>query len=445
VRDPDATVHLGAQFVTRQFFDGCLDQPFLRNALAADWTREKWMVDFEWLDERTIRAPRLPFVTDPTQWCDAQFWDAAELTLKLEACAIHEGFELKDASAWNMLFDGTMPVLCDHGSVRPMRTRTWWAAGQFTRHFLLPLLLAQRGGLHANHALTLWRDGVPPTAASKIIGPSRYLSRFWPLMTAPQPLDPSLLRILNMPATKADLTKLQSHRTGLVKGFEFLLRGLEKSARRSGSMWSSYTQERDHYAAAASEQKLRCVARWLEASKPTWTLDLGCNTGEFTELAAKAGSQVVALDADHDSVQSLYLRVLGLRTIYPVVVDIDDLPGGRGWAGAEHAGLAQRLVGAFDMVFMLALFHHLAVAAAVPLHAIAKFAATVTRRWLVLELVDSGDVQMQRLCAERHRAAADFSAQAQRQAFEAAGFTVREVQPLERMQRSLLLLERNAG
>jgi hypothetical protein len=156
-------------------------------------------------------------------------------------------------------------------------------------------------------------------------------------------------------------------------------------------------------------------------------------------LAQEKGAQVVAVDSDHGAIERLLDQpVPGL---HPVLANLDDVSGGRGWSGTEFQGLAQRWTGRLDLVMMLALTHHLAIGCAVPLGAIAQFAARVTKRWLVIELLSTDDPQVRQLLAQRQRAPADFEVSMQRQAFSDAGFkTVHEVR-LPSGHRTLCLME----
>lgn len=160
-------------------------------------------------------------------------------------------------------------------------------------------------------------------------------------------------------------------------------------------------------------------------------------------MAAEQGAHVVALDADHESIQQLYRTSAPHWHLYPVVAQLDDIGSGRGWAGDEHPGLAQRLHGRFDVVMMLALIHHLAVGASIPLSAVAAFARTCTRGWVIAELIDETDPQLASLCAQRQRTSGEFSAARQRAAFVDAGFRVEAEVDLFPAKRTLVLLRKN--
>lgn len=447
MRDPFATLQFDDGQVTRRFHRAVATGDFVASPLARQWVDQQRLVPFEQVDAHTVVSPRLPFVTHPSEWCDSQLYSAAELTLALAGDAAAQGFDLQDASAWNILFDGCRPLLCDLGSPQPLQTRAWWAAGQFARHFLLPLLLARRAGLHGAQCFGIWRDGVPPDTAARLIGPGRFLTRYWPLMArAPQGAAAAAPAAAAQAA--ADPAAVRAYRARLLSGMAMMLGGVRPRTRKS--TWRDYVDERDHYARQASEAKHQAVGRWLQALQPAWVADLGCNTGEFSRLAASAGARVAAIDADHECVDALYRHPhagaqagggTGSR-LYPVFAPLDDLPGGRGMGGQEYPGLQTRMAGRFDMVLMLAVVHHLAVAAAVPLRRIADWVASVNRRWLVLELIGAQDPQLLRLCQDRRREPAEFDRSAQLAAFEAAGYGVRERCPLPGVQRELVLLER---
>ena len=67
------------------------------------------------------------------------------------------------------------------------------------------------------------------------------------------------------------------------------------------------TQWRDYYAdiAAYLENKKSVIGDILERIGPKTVLDIGCNTGEFSKLAAEKGASVVAFDSDDYTIEAL--------------------------------------------------------------------------------------------------------------------------------------------
>ena len=446
MRDPDASLHMDELTVVRELREPLPDVHFLRSDLARQWTRSDMLVEFELRDALSVVAPRLPFVSQPSEWCDAQLHAAAELTLRLQKEAVAAGYDLKDAPASNVIFAGTCPVFCDLMSFVPLREKKWWAAGQFARHFVLPLALARLRGLHAHHLLQTWRDGVPPDVASRLLGPGRFMTRFWPLVAGGGAGSGNTSKRYESGKEGESGEAIARFRAALHSSLAWMLAGARPKPSpkaEPGADWQGYAEHRPHYDTHSLTLKRRQVGEWLNRLKPGWVADFGCNTGEFSRMALEAGANVVALDADHDSVQRLFSAGLASKRLHPVVATLDDLRGGRGWAGTEFPGLAQRLEHRFDLVMMLALVHHLAVAAAVPLDEVARFAAKCTRRWLVVEWIDQADPQLQLLCARRQRNVSDFSADRQRAAFQRAGFQIETELGLGATVRTLALLQKS--
>ena len=128
--------------------------------------------------------PRVPVPTYPWEWTHSQWLAAAELTLSLCREALAEGWILKDATPLNILFVGPRPVLVDVLSFerRDPSSAIWLAYGQYTRTFLLPLLMSRMMGWPL--ALTLFkRDGYEPQELYQSMSWTQRLSRsaLWPI------------------------------------------------------------------------------------------------------------------------------------------------------------------------------------------------------------------------------------------------------------------------
>lgn len=436
MRDPQASLVFGVDQVVRHLREPLPAQHPLHTAQARQWTDCGLLVPFDWLDAQRLVSPKIPFVSSPEEWCDAQLLDAARLTLDLLEKANAVDADLKDASAWNVIFEGCKPVFCDLTSLESMQSHAWWAAGQFVRHFIGPLWLSRATGLQSRDVFRMNRDGAMPELVRETLGWQRFLWRCWPLVAEANAKTASSSVSVVTPQTGR-------YRQQLVASLRWMLNGVKPRSVRN-TVWGQYTEQRGHYTSPALQAKREQVAQWLSQLQPAWTLDLGCNSGEFSQLALDAGSQVIALDGDHDAVQAMYVQHAGHHKLYPVLASLDDIHSGRGWAGVEHTGLAKRLKGCADVVLMLALIHHLSIAGAVHLEQVAHFAATCTSRWLVVEWLEPSDPQVQQLCAQRRRDISEFAVDNQRQAFINAGFVLRQEVTLPEGHRHLALLEKTA-
>ena len=107
---------------------------------------------------------------------------------------------------------------------------------------------------------------------------------------------------------------------------------------------------------------------------------------------------MVAVDGDAACVDQLWQQAQaeGLD-IQPLVMDLGRPSPALGWENGEEASFLERTEGRFDMVFALALIHHLLVRERVPLERIIAHLAKQTTRWAIIEWVPPEDPQFERL------------------------------------------------
>jgi SAM-dependent methyltransferase len=407
MRDPLGSITITETKVHRTLYQALPLNHLLYNKVAMEMVKHRELIAFEFVNDKEIISPRIPFVSYPYEWCNAQFMDAAKLTLSISEQALTAGCELKDASAWNVIFDGCKPIFCDHLSFQTISRKQWWAFAQFVKHFVLPLCIAKYRHLNANNSFKINHDGLSPDHAQTLMGLKRFLTRYWLLMLKPR---------LNGIAEKTKIIQEPcSHHKNLYVMTRWFLSGVSQLHQRK-STWINYTEDRNHYSKKASLTKYQMVQEWLTTLKPNWVTDLGCNTGEFSKLAARLGAKVVAIDLDHESIQDIYLSNQG-EPIYPVVANLEDIAGGRGWSGDEFPSLLTRLESHADLVLMLALIHHLAISSSVPYDDIAKIANRLSKRYLIVEMVDATDPLVQRLAGQHDRHSKEFSITRQQESF----------------------------
>jgi hypothetical protein len=117
-----------------------------------------------------VEHPFLPFVSYPPEWTMSMLCDAALLHLDLQMELIEKGFSLKDASAYNVQFDGSRAVFIDAGSFEVGAGAVWPAYGQFCRMFLFPLLLWRYRHMEPKGLFLSHMDGVPLRTTAEILG-----------------------------------------------------------------------------------------------------------------------------------------------------------------------------------------------------------------------------------------------------------------------------------
>ncbi|QEL54994.1 hypothetical protein [Chromobacterium paludis] len=118
MRDPQGSIRFEQDQAIRSLRTPLTDSHFLKTHHARKLVEQGALLDFQFHDAQTITSPRLPFISYPHEWSQSQLYDAARLTQDINRDLAENGWELKDASAWNILFQGCQPVFCDHLSFR---------------------------------------------------------------------------------------------------------------------------------------------------------------------------------------------------------------------------------------------------------------------------------------------------------------------------------------
>jgi SAM-dependent methyltransferase len=388
---------------------------------------------------------RIPFPSYPYEWPPEMLHAAAGLTIDLARELLPCGFGIKDATPYNVLFRGPEPVFVDVLSFEPRDPTDpiWLAHAQFVRTFLLPLALNRRIGVPLGPTFLARRDGIEPDEAYRWLSAMQRLRRpFFSLVTMPvwlarrqNPDDAAFYR----PRLLADADRARFVLEHLLAGLRRSMDRIAPEARES--TWSGYA-EANSYSAEAAAAKAAFVEQALAEFRPARVLDVGANTGRFSELAAAQGASVVAIDSDPVVVGTLWraARAKGAG-ILPLVVDIARPAPAVGWRNRECASFLERCQGHFDAVLMLALVHHLAVTERIPLAEIVALAADLTTKLAIVEFVGPRDPMFRRLLRGRDRLYEGVT----EAAFEAClreRFEIVRRQPLEGGERVLYLLRK---
>jgi SAM-dependent methyltransferase len=388
-----------------------------------------------------IEHERIDFPGYPYEWPPEMLYAAAALTLELAFAGLEEGVGLKDATPYNVLFKGSRPVFVDVLSFerRDPLDPAWMAYAQFVRAFLLPLLASRHFGMSLDNSLARW-DGLEPETVYRWLSGS-------PLKR----LSPAFLSLVSLPnwlgAAGKETTYTPKRSTSPEKA-RFIVQGLLKSCARQlkaveplrrDSAWSGYLDHKSIYTPRQFAQKEAFVADALALTHPRAVLDVGANEGHFSFLAARHGSSVVAIDADPAVVGSIWRTASrdGLEVL-PLVVDLACPTPATGWRNRECDSFLQRARGAFDLVLMLAVLHHLLVTERIPLGEIFDLMEEVSREYLLIEFVAPEDPMFQRILRGRGR----LHQQVTKDWFEAEAarrFDLVRVTPIEGLHRWLYL------
>lgn len=347
-----------------------------------------------------LRHERIPFVSYPYEWCFDMLRDAALLQLDLLLAALEENFTLKDASPFNVQWNGSLPVFIDITSFEPLEPgESWVAYRQFCQLFLYPLLLQAYKGV----AFHPWLRGRIEGIGSE---------ECWRLMSLRDVLRPGVLTHVYLHARaqqslgasdramRDELRKAGFAKEAIVANvgrLRSLVAGLTWSAKES--VWSRYGEETG-YADEDGRAKAAFVEEVAREQARPLAWDLGANTGSFAKIVARHAEYVVAMDADHLAIDRLYRSAKreGLTNLLPLVVDLTDPSPNLGWRGLERKSLLER--GRPDLILCLALLHHLVIGGNVPLPELVAWLAGLGGD-LVVEFVTRADARVRQLLRNR--------------------------------------------
>jgi SAM-dependent methyltransferase len=418
-RDPAGSLSITEDGVFRQVHSSYQNDilNLLRQPFAASLVASGSLIGSEILPSETgslrLRHPRVSFRSYPWEWSPSMWLAAAELTLNLCSQLVKEGWILKDATPLNVLFQGTEPVFVDLLSIQPMDLNQpiWYAYGQFVRTFLLPMLAHSQLGWPLQTTLTR-RDGYEPediyTAlpwAARLRQPA-LSSVTLPMLLSGKSRQPNAAPSDNhKPNTLAARSTSDPDvvRQVLLK----TLKNLGTQMRRATpaqhtSTWSDYAQTAHHYSGDDHAGKQDFVRAALAHATPARVLDVGCNTGNYSLLAAETGAEVVSIDTDLQAVDRLVSRLHGSHTnILPLCISLAHPTPATGWQNREYPSFLDRACGHFDTVLMLAVIHHLLLGDQIPLEEVALLCSRLTTQHLIIEWVPPTDPRFQEILRGR--------------------------------------------
>ena len=388
---------------------------------------------------KILQPEVVPFISYPYEWSFSQYKDAALATLSIQKRALKAGMSLKDASAYNIQFVHGRTVLIDTLSFESYQEgQPWVAYKQFCQHFLAPLALMALKDVRLGQLMRIYIDGVPLDLASQLLPRSTRLNLG--LLTHIHLHAGAQRRYADAEIERAKMRGGMSKQAmlGLIESLQTVIKKLEWKT--GGTEWGNY-YDITNYSEVAFAHKKEVIAGWVERVKPAMVWDLGANNGEFSRIASEAGIYTISSDIDPTAVEENYLRMREEkeRNLLPLVLDLTNPSPALGWANDERESFARR--GPVDMVFALALIHHLAISNNVPLPKVAEFFAGAGK-WLVIEFVPKSDSQVRKLLKSRE----DIFDQYTKEGFERAFgqfFKIYAADPVKDSQRTLYLLQKH--
>lgn len=378
---------------------------FMTSGLYESLVNQDFIVSHEEVDRfdsnnayKVIKPKRIPFISYPYEWSFSQLKDAALLTLKIQQEALNFGMTLKDSSAYNVQFLNGKPIFIDTLSFEIYNEGELWVGyKQFCQHFLAPLLLMSKVDIRMNQLLKNFIDGVPLDLTSRLLPKKTYFN-FSILMNIHLHAK-SQKRFEDKEVDLSGYNKKFSKRSFLIL-LDSLNSCIKKLNWKSGNTeWADYYSG-DSYTQVGFYHKKEIIKDYLNIIKPKVVWDLGANDGFFSRLASKYGSFVLSSDIDVSCVENNYLNLKkhNEKNIFPLFLDLTNPSPSIGWNNNERLSLKQR--GKPDLIFALALIHHLSISNNLPFSYVAEYFASIGQN-LIIEFVPKEDKKVKTLLATR--------------------------------------------
>ena len=336
----------------------------------------------------------IPVISYPYEWTASQWQQVVSCFLEINILALKYGMILKDATPFNFSFYEGECIFFDTLSFEFYHEGDPWTAyRQFCELMLGPLLL-----LRFNHP-----DWTRQLTAAINGWNLKFISRNLPLRSY---ISLAALLHIHWHSRYAGKSSGSSTATSFTKQkLELLWSSLHWSVRRlkiriKHPGWSDYydtTILSDTYL----QHKKELVKKIISALEINCVVDLGANTGTFSFLAADLVPAVVALEADHLCLEELRRNMVArqVTNITTLLSNIAEPAPGIGWNNAERFPLLQRLHG--DMVFALALIHHLCIGQNIPLGFVAELLFQMTGKYVLIEFIPKADPRVRAMLADR--------------------------------------------
>jgi hypothetical protein len=378
---------------------------FISSGCYEHFVKNGWLIPHEEVTEnltgtanyyKTLKPEKIPFISYAYEWSFDMLKDAALLTLQMAKEGLSYGVLLKDATHFNIQWLHGKPVFIDTLSFEKYdTTKPWIAYRQFCENFLSPLLLIYYTQQPVQSLLAIYPEGIPLSITRSLL-PWKSKFSFHTFLhihlqerLASKKIGKELPQQNNFSEKK--LLRLFDSLQSLVTSLQW---------KNKPTIWGSYYEdanERDNYI----KQKKNIIRECINEIPPIKTAaDLGANEGEFSVLLSQKNIQTVAIDSDPNAVNKFYKKIKkeNEKKVLPLIIDLSNPSPAIGFNNNERISFLSRTD--VDMVFALALIHHLSIGKNIPFEKIAASFKQITT-YLIIEFIPKEDEKIQLMVQQK--------------------------------------------
>jgi SAM-dependent methyltransferase len=397
-------------------------------------THQEVEVSTEHQAYKILLPQQIDFLSLPFEWCYSQWRKVILAYIDINLIALKYGMILKDATPYNFCLKGGKAILFDTSSFAFFKEPNYWIAyRQFCEEMFGPFALMHYRGMRWGRLTLASHQGLPLD----------FISQNLPLKSR---LNLNCLLHLHLHARSYHQAGLQKdHSKGftqekLIEIFSLIKGTVHKwdTYHQYPNYWSEYYDidiETEEYLI----DKQETIKAYLQSCGVQSILDLGANTGKFSELACDYASHVIALEFDKNCVDQIEKRIeeTGNIKLHTLLGDLSQTSPDFGLLGKEHSSIFKRAKS--DLVLALALVHHLALTKMIPFELIADLVYEFSNRYVLLEFIEKTDRKVHQLLQNNPRyypSKEEFEVIIQRK------FNLIQQKTLDRSVRTLYLLEK---
>jgi 2-polyprenyl-3-methyl-5-hydroxy-6-metoxy-1,4-benzoquinol methylase len=334
-----------------------------------------------------------------SEWSFSMLKDAALRTLHIGHELLDEGMEIQDCHSWNIVFNGTNPVLVDFTSIVKSNPKyLFYPFVQFQSFFLRPLLLKEMEQHEiVTHSLKDFIGGLNldtfnryyPSTKGFFKHPFVVMGTKFELMVqryldSRHELKRKLIQKISNPTHKFSNEQKKSFIKKQISQIESL-------KTPNLSVWTDYYKNQDQEEHVSYQAKISQIEKILTRTKFESGLDIGCNTGRFSYLLAKYAKKVIAIDSSQDCIETVYDKAKkDFPNITPMVVDFSKPTAALGINEDTFTAFHSRV--SADVVLFLGVMHHIHIKERQPFAQIIKSLARLTKQTLIYEFVAEDDI-----------------------------------------------------
>ena len=348
-------------------------------------------------DYIVLEVDKIPYISYPYEWTFNQLRDAGILTLEINKIAMKYGMILKDASAYNVQFNKGKVIFIDTLSFMFYKDNSPWGAyGQFSRHFIAPLVLMKHIDIRMNKLLECYIDGIPLDLCSRLLGKRGGMISYLHIKMQNKSINKHNV-------DRDNKKEISIKKQSIINMFDMIERQLNSlKIKDFDSEWKNY-YDNTNYNDVSKFDKHEIIKEFcneIKLNKNDIIFDLGANDGRYSELVYNAfNNTTIAFDIDNNSVERNYLNnKKNELDILPLVMDINNPSSGIGFSNSERLSFMDR--GNAGLTLVLAFIHHIVISNNISFEMLVNFLSMITK-YLIIEFVPKEDSQVQLLLSTR--------------------------------------------